>query len=669
MMRSFSFFGMPCRRLAIATALLLLLAVFGGSSAHAEGDCRRQAGDTRVTGVAAPRTENEADAGGEQPIAVVPSTQGSTDKSASGSIRVDGWQGARNCGDTFAIRVTGQSGAPVRFITSNCTVEPSTGSVGDSFTVRVGRAGTYAMTAVATAAGGELSAALTGSAGKADQAPLTINGWGAERNYYQSFDIQVLGGTTNGTISFETDGCTVSPAVGTRQTLFTVTVTRTGAYALTAVMTGDANYAEAYSAQQSGMANKAAQHAIEISGWESEARYGDVFSVSITGGSTNEATTIAAAGCTVTRVRGYEYEVKIDAVGPYSLTASRAGNYGYTATTASVCGVATQAEQPALSVTGWSPEKNYGDGFPVHVRGGIEGGLVEFNAVGCTVSPLTGTVNTSFIVTVNTVGAYSLTAYMGGTANYLSANTHKLTGSSDRGAQPKLRADGWIENAAAGDAFEITLGGGGGTGGTRVSTYGGCTAMLKAGTTNVYTVRVNAATGEEYSLALQKAGDANYNDANQVTYTGICGSTRQSELTVLGWRQDEQTGGTFTITLSGGSGNGKVSFDTEGCRVVPESGAIGDTYSVTVTAQEGAGYALTVNHAADGGYAHASTLRSGSAQLAAQSAQRAQNLRRQQEPRPSANEADTLLLICGVLLIGIVAILTLIVGRKAFRRR
>ena len=137
----------------------------------------------------------------------------------------------------------------------------------------------------------------------------------------------------------------------------------------------------------------------------------------------------------------------------------------------------------------------------------------------------------------------------------------------------------------------------------------------------------------------------------------------------LGWRQDEQTGGTFTITLSGGSGNGKVSFDTEGCRVVPESGAIGDTYSVTVTAQEGAGYALTVNHAADGGYAHASTLRSGSAQLAAQSAQRAQNLRRQQEPRPSANEADTLLLICGVLLIGIVAILTLIVGRKAFRRR
>ena len=258
---------------------------------------------------------------------------------AAGNISVAGWQGAQNSGGQFSVSISGISEGSVRFITNNCTVSPSSGPCSGQYSVRVGNAGKYSIAAVIKdTEGKEYSISCDGTAGKADQDPIYIKGWGDTKDYYNHFDIQVLGGSTDGKITFETDGCSVSPASGTRTTIYRVTVTRVGAYSLKACMEGNSNYNPTYTVKQAGTAKKASQPPIVISGWNDSAAYGDSFTVSVSGGSTSEPLVIDATGCELTQLEGSSYEVSITQAGPYTLSASRAGNYGYYGVSAYACG-------------------------------------------------------------------------------------------------------------------------------------------------------------------------------------------------------------------------------------------------------------------------------------------------------------------------------------------
>lgn len=517
-------------------------------------------------------------------------------------LAIQSWQGARNCGDSFEITLRGVAeDEPVAFSTNNCTVFPQSGTGNGIYTVTITGAGSYSMTAMATDAQ-NLRDTRNGVAGRADQLPLNITGWGGGDDYYDRFNIRVSGGSTGGAISFQTDGCTVSPAVGDCNTIFEVTVTRVGGYALTAMMDGSDNYNCAYSALLSGCASQSKQAPIHIDGWVEDASCGESFVARIYGGSTNEALTTDALNCTVEKLEKDEYQITVDSVGPYAVTATRAGNYGYFSISASASGVSEKASAPSLGVSGWSETKNCNDSFQIGITGGASGGAISFAASGCTVSPATGTTGTRYTVTVTSAGGYSLRAVMAGSAQYESAETRTYHGQSGKGIQQALRVENWNDAAPAGTSFEMTVAGGSGSGATTVTTDEGCTARLKSGEANVYVISVYPLAGADYSVSIGKAGDATYEAASSQTVSGKTTGATQTALAISGWQESAYSGDSFDIRLSGSSGTGALSFALTGCKISPTSGTMNDAYTITVTAREGEPYSAKITRDGDANY-------------------------------------------------------------------
>lgn len=622
------------------------------------------------------RAENVETPLGVTPVSVQPSTSQSTG-GQQGELSIGGWQGAKNYQESFPITIGGGfAGGTLRFLTNNCAVTPSTGTVNDTYTVRVTGAGTYSMTAIMAgdASHGEISASRSGVAEKADQEPLSVVGWGSARNYYRTFTIQIAGGTTKGAVRFQTDGCTVTPAAGSASSVFTVTVTRVGAYSLTAVMDGNTNYADAYSAKYSGMSGKADQASIMIEGWIGDSYYGDSFPLKIAGGSTSEAMTITASGCEIVKESGNSYTVTVNTVGPYSVTASRSGNYGYNSESASVCGVSKRATQSSVSISGWSQNKNVADSFGIHVKGGMPGGNIHFATTGCTINPNSGTSETDFIVTVDTVGTYTLTAFVDGDDNHLEAVSRELKGTAGKAVQTALNVSNWNENAPKGGSFDVAVLGSSGAGAMSVTTNEGCMAVRKRGEEAVYTVTVTADSGEEYALSIGKSGDANYGNAEKKTFTGVAGKSAQTALNVNGWKESSQKGEEFAIQVAGGSGEGNLTFETVGCTVSPETGDIDDVYQVIVTAAEGENYSLAVKRAGDGIYANASTLRSGNVRHSTLSAEYAAEAMPEETETPLLGNSIDMFLLIGILsillvLIAIALVLQYQQKQRCYRRR
>ncbi len=578
------------------------------------------------------------------------------------ALSILSWQGAKNCGESFDVTLKGISATePVNFTATNCTVFPLSGTGADTYTVTVTGSGPYSLTAAKNGTSDLARDTRTGLAGRADQMPLNIVGWGGGDDYYDHFKIQVQGGSTNGAVSFQTDGCTVEPAVGTVDTEFEVTVTRVGAYSLSAMMDGNTNYNAAYSALLSGCSSKSNQSKIRIEDWVNDAKSGEPFQLRITGGSTSEALTLETVNCTAVLVSGDQYEVTVDGVGPYALTATRAGNYGYNSVSASESGVSVKTRAHTLAVSGWSEAKNCNDTFPIRVVGGADDAPISFVASGCTVSPATGTAETKFSVTVTSAGGYSLSAVMSETARYESQQTRTYHGQSGKGIQNAVQVENWIANAPAGSAFEVKVIGGNGTGATTLSTNDGCMARLKSGETNVYIISVYPLAGKEYSVSVGKAGDATYEPSAAATFEGTTSGAVQAALAMSGWIDNAFSGSTFDIRLTGGSGSGAVDFTPTGCKVDPA--AEPDTYTVTVTALENEPYSLTTTRTGDGNYTPTSIKQSGTV--------------RPFEQSPTDNTDESIkvttyswIYICGgiILLFGVVLLIMQIANTPRRRR-
>lgn len=537
------------------------------------------------------------------------------------ALSIVSWQGAKNCGESFDVTLKGVSDTePVQFSTNNCTVFPQSGTAADTYTVTVTGSGAYSLTAMSNGNTDLTRDTRTGVAGRADQMPLSVSGWGGGDDYFDRFHIRVSGGSTNGAITFQTDGCTVTPAVGSADTDFEVTVTRVGAYELTAMMDGNGNYNSAFSARLSGCSSKSAQAPIHIEGWVEEAKSGESFTARIYGGSTSEKLSLDASGCAYTQVSSDTYEITVDTVGPYALTATRAGNYGYESVSASVTGISVKTRAQSLSVSGWCDAKNCNDSFPISLKGGVSGAQISFVANGCTVSPASGALDTKYTVTVTSAGEYSLSALMAETATCEAEETRTYHGQSGKGYQNQLRVDNWVESAPAGSIFEITVGGGNGTGTPTLTTDEGCAAHLKSGETNVYVITVYPLAGKDYSISVGKAGDATYEAASPVVLTGKTTGVAQPALTVDGWNESAYSGDSFDIRLLGGSGSGQLEFALEGCKIAPANGTLNDTYTLTITAPEGKPYSMAVTHQGDSNFTSASVRQSGTVRFFEKSA-------------------------------------------------
>ena len=582
------------------------------------------------------------------------------------ALAIKSWQGAFNCGESFDITLSGiAADEPVTFSTTNCTVFPQVGTGDGVYTVTVTGSGAYSVTAMSASAQTHKDT-RSGVAGKSDQMPLNVSGWGGGDDYYDHFNIRVSGGSTSGAITFQTDGCSVSPAVGDSNTIFEVTVTRVGAYELTAMMDGTSNYNSAYSARLSGCSSKSNQAPMHIEDWVEDASCGDTFVARIYGGSTNEPLTLAPSGCTCEKLSSDKYQVTVDAVGPYALSVTRTGNYGYFASSAFASGISKKANSPSLGVSGWAETKNCNDSFPIHISGGISGAAINFTASGCMVTPATGTTETNYTVTVTSAGGYSLRAVMDGSDRYESAETRSYHGQSGKGTQQALQIQNWNEAAPAGSSFEMTVSGGSGGGATTVTTDEGCTARLKSGEPNIYLVYVYPLAGKGYSVSVNKAGDATYDAATPQTVTGTTSGVAQSALAVDGWKDSAYSGDAFEIRLAGGSGSGALNFELNGCKVTPPSGTMNDVYTVTVTAPEGEPYSLKVSRSGDGNYMPTSAAYDGKAKLFETDNGSKQIL---VDDEPVVTSSYSWLYICGGIVLLFVIVLITMQALNAPRRR
>jgi len=577
------------------------------------------------------------------------------------ALSILSWQGAKNCGESFDITLQGISSTEiVAFDAQNCTVFPQSGTGDGVYTVTITGSGPYSLTAQSSGVSDLARDTRTGLAGRADQLPLSVSGWGGANDYYDHFKIRIFGGSTNGAISFQADGCTVSPAVGTVDTEFEVTVTRVGAYSLTALMDGNTNYNSAYSALLSGCSSKSNQSPIRIENWVSDAKSGETFTLRISGGTTKEAMVISSVGCTANKLSDEEYEITVDAVGPYAITATRPGNYGYNNVSASLSGVSVKSRTHTLAVSGWSDAKNCNDTFPIKVVGGFDDAPISFVASGCTVSPASGTKDTKFSVTVTSAGGYSLSAVMGETDQYESQRTRTYIGQSGKGIQNALQIENWVSDAPAGSAFEVTISGGNGTGATTLTTNDGCAARLKSGETNVYIISVYPLAGKDYSIDVSKAGDATFEASAPATFTGTTAGAAQAALVMNGWNEAAFSGSAFDIQLSGGSGSGSMDFTPVGCKVDPA--AEDGTYTVTVTALEGESYSLTVTNKGDNNYTPTSIEQTGTTRYFEKAAA--------DDSAPVKASTYSWIYICGgiVLLFGVVLLIMQISNTPRRRR-
>lgn len=600
-----------------------------------------------------------------QPTADAPVAPGVSDFAIrdANAISIVSWQGAKNCGESFEVSLNGVSETePITFSANNCTVFPQNGTGADTYIVTVTGSGPYSLTAAKNGTTDLARDTRTGVAGRADQMPLSVNGWGGGEDYYDRFKINILGGSTGGAISFQADGCTVSPAVGTASTEFEVTVTRVGSYSLVAMMDGNENYNMAYSAILSGCSSKSNQSSLRIEDWVSDAKTGETFTLRIRGGSTSEAPTLSTVNCTAVQLSADQYEITVDAVGPYAVTATRPGNYGYNSVSASESGVSEKMRPHTLSVSGWSETKNCNDTFPIKIVGAIDGAPISFMASGCIVSPATGTPDTKFSVTVTSAGGYSLSAVMGETVTVESQQTRTYYGQSGKGTQNALQIENWIANAPAGSVFEVTVTGGNGMGATTLSTNDGCQARLKDGESSVYLISVYPLAGKDYSVSVSKAGDATYEPSATALFEGTTAGAVQSALAMSGWNNNAFPGSTFDIRLTGGSGDGALDFETNGCKVDP---AEDGSYTVTITAPEGEPYSLSATRAGDGNYTPTSISQSGTARYLEESRSTVDNML-----EPINNSTYSWIYICGgiVLLFGVVLLIMQISNTPRRRR-
>ena len=114
-----------------------------------------------------------------------------------------------------------------------------------------------------------------------DTNALSINAWQGAKNCGESFEVSLNGVSATEPIQFNAKNCTVFPEAGTGADLYTVTVTGSGAYSLTATSGATSPLA---SDTRTGVAGRADQPALNISGWGRGDDYYDHFKIHVTGG-------------------------------------------------------------------------------------------------------------------------------------------------------------------------------------------------------------------------------------------------------------------------------------------------------------------------------------------------------------------------------------------------
>ncbi len=430
------------------------------------------------------------------------------------------------------------------------------------------------------------SAPFDVTVGKGAQATLAVTGPASATYGAADATITTSGGSGSGEVSFSAGASTACSIVsGTLHVL-----SGTGTCAVTATRAADANYTVATSAPFDVAVGKASQ-AISFGSLGGKT-FGDApFTVSATGGGSGNPVTFSSTTTSVCTVSGTT--VTIAGGGTCTVDADQAGDSNYNAAPQETQGftVAAFGSTPQAIGFGALAGKTYGNApFTVSATGGASGNPVTFSSATTPVCTVSGTNGTT--VTIVAAGDCTIRANQAGNVTYAAAPQVDQTFTIAQADQVIIF--GALAGKTYGNA-PFTVSATGGASGNPVTFSSATTPVCTVSGTNGTTVTIVAAG--DCTIRANQAGNADYNAAPQAQQSFAVGKAAQATLAVTGPASATYGAADATISTSGGSGGGTVTFGTgtsTACSIV--SGKL------HVTAGTGT-CVVSATKAADGNYA------------------------------------------------------------------
>jgi hypothetical protein len=409
---------------------------------------------------------------------------------------------------------------------------------------------------------------------------------------------------TNGSFTVQTTGGNPTPALSIQQGSLPTGLTFTDNGDGTATISGapDLNQVGTYNLtlqaknvaatvpqQLTITVNRTSQAALALT--STSGTFGSPLTLTTSGGSgTGAVSYVVDSGGTASGCSVNAGALSVTSAGTCLVTATKAQDPNYNSVSSPPTTVTfAKADQAALSVT--STSGTYGTGLTLTTSGGSGMGAVSYSAIDGTASNCTVAGD---VLSVSSAGTCSVTATKAGDGNYNPVSSLPTTVTFAKADQATLSVTS--TSGTFGSALMLTTSGGSGTGAVSYALDSGGTApgcTLNAGSLSV------SSTGTCLVTAT-KAGDGNYNPVSSSQATVTFAPAAQAPLSVT------STSGTYgsglTLTTSGGSGTGAVSY------AVVDGTASGCSITAGVLSVSSAGTCLvTATKAGDANYNVASS--------------------------------------------------------------
>ena len=336
-----------------------------------------------------------------------------------------------------------------------------------------------------------------------------------------------------------------------------LTVTGVGEVVLKADLAESANY-EAATATLNVTVVKGEQAVLSIVGVDANTTYtAEAITLATNGGNGNGAVSYAITAGDNATVEGTT--LTLTKAGTFTITATKAGDDNYNATTATLVVTVAKANQSALTISGIDATIRYSETDNVFAIT-VSGGNTDAAATLLSSDTILATVD-GMNVTVLGVGTFTLTVTKGGDDKYNETTaTFDIVVLKNLQATLTIQAIGADNTVVYGDnenTYTLAVNGGNGTGAVTYTVVSG-PATVEG---NVLTV-----TGAgEVVLQAAKAGNVNYEAAVSEEYTLTVAKKAQAALVLAPIVEGNEVvfdaaNNTYTLTVSGGTGTGELYF-------------------------------------------------------------------------------------------------------------
>lgn len=420
---------------------------------------------------------------------------------------------------------------------------PVTASTATSLTVTTPAHVAGAVDVVVTAPSGSATLAGAFTYMPAPQATLTASAAPSTLTFgVGTSALSTTGGSGTGAVSYNvvSGPCSIAGS--------TLSATGAGTCSITATKAANTTYAAATSAPISVTVNPGTQAALAASASPAAISFNGTSTLSTTGGSGTGAVTFAVtAGGSFCSVSGAT--LTGTGVGSCTVTATKAADTNYNAATATVNVTVNQAAQSALTAAASPASIVYGATSALSTTGGSGTGAVTYAVTaGASFCSMSGST-----LTGTGVGSCTVTATKAADTNYTATTA---TANVSVGQATQTTPLGFTMSPSA-----ITVGSSAtlsGTGGNGTGAYG--YAVVLGG--SFCSISGNVITGTAAGVCMiqvTKAGDTNYQSAAINSNVSV-GLGTQAALTVTAAPTNIAFGSTTSLSSSGGSGTGAVTY-------------------------------------------------------------------------------------------------------------